>query len=212
MKTGLLVAALLSSSAVLTGARAEPAVYELDPDRSFVHFEVQHFATSTLRGRLGPLHGDVVLDSTAKRGELSLRIPMATLDTGIGVFTERLSQADLLDTRNHPEAFFVARQFRFDPGGISNSSNSSTINGNQLVEVRGELTLRGISQPLSLFARRFGCRAGVGDSGQIGDSNQICGGDFEGTLLRSDFGATLGLPLVADRVRLLVQVEGKRRP
>jgi polyisoprenoid-binding protein YceI len=204
MKTRVFVAALLSSAAALTGARAQPAVYELDPDRSFVHFEVQHFATSTLRGRLGPLRGDVVLDPVARRGELSLRIPMATLDTGIGVFTERLSQPDLLDTADHPEAFFVARQFRFDTG--TSRDGSSNNHSNALVEVRGEFTLRGISQPLSLFARRFGCRPGVGDG------RETCGGDFEGTLLRSDFGATLGLPLVADRVRLLVQVEGKRRP
>jgi polyisoprenoid-binding protein YceI len=38
----------------------------------------------------------------------------------------------------------------------------------------------------------------------------VCGGDFEGELLRSDFGATFGLPLIANRVRLQVQVEGRR--
>ena len=52
------------------------------------------------------------------------------------------------------------------------------------------------------FARRFACRSDEG--------TEVCGGDFEGELLRSDFGATFGLPFVADRVRLLVQVEGRR--
>ena len=37
-----------------------------------------------------------------------------------------------------------------------------------------------------------------------------CGGDFEAELRRSDFGMSFGLPLVADRVRLLVQVEAIR--
>jgi polyisoprenoid-binding protein YceI len=185
----------LCSWGALVTAQAAPVVYELDPDHSFVHFEVRHFGTSTLRGRFGPLRGQVLLDRAARRGELSLRIAVATLDTGIGVLTERLLQPDLLDGAGHPEAFFVARQFRFDAG-----DNSA------LVEVRGEFTLRGQSQPLSLHALRFGCRA------EAETAAEVCGGDFEATLLRSEFGATLGLPLVADQVRLLVQVEARRRP
>jgi polyisoprenoid-binding protein YceI len=50
---------------------------------------------------------------------------------------------------------------------------------------------------------RFSCRDVQG--------TEHCGGDFEGELLRSAYGATFGLPLVGDRVRLLVQVEGQRR-
>ena len=91
----------------------------------------------------------------------------------------------------HPEAFFVASRFRFDHG--------------MLAEVRGEFTLRGVSQPLSLQALRFACRTDV-DRGV-----ERCGGDFESHLLRSEFGATFGLPLVADRVRLLIQVEATRQ-
>jgi polyisoprenoid-binding protein YceI len=49
-------------------ARAEPAVYRLDPEHSFVYFEVLHFGTSTLRGRLGPPEGFVELDRVAGRG------------------------------------------------------------------------------------------------------------------------------------------------
>jgi len=75
--------------------------------------------------------------------------------------------------------------------------------GDDVAEVRGEFTVRGINQPLSLYARQFGCR-------QDGQTD-VCGGDFEGELLRSSFGATFGLPLVSDRVRLEVQVEGRRQ-
>ena len=105
------------------------------------------------------------------------------------VFNARLREADLLASTEFPDAYFVATRFRFE--------------GDRLAEVRGEFTLRGVSQPLSLFARRFACRSDEG--------TEVCGGDFEGELLRSDFGATFGLPFVADRVRLVVQVEGRRR-
>ena len=43
---------LLLAAAVAT---AEPLTYRLDPEASFVHFEVLHFGTSTLRGRAAPL-------------------------------------------------------------------------------------------------------------------------------------------------------------
>lgn len=181
-------AAALGSAAAAPAAGPAPAIYVLDPEHTFVHFEVQHFGTSTTRGRFGPVTGEVTLDRSMGRGEVGLRIRTASVDTGIPVFDARLRQADLLASAEHPEAFFVARNFRLD--------------GERLAEVRGEFTLRGASQPLSLRVRHFACR-------QDGNT-EVCGGDFEGEILRSEFGATFGLPLVGDRVRLLVQVEGRR--
>ena len=82
--------------AALPAARAEPAVYALDPAHSFVTFEVLHFGTSTLRGRFGPLNGFVEIDREAGRGSVSLRIATASVDTGMPHFDARLQQADLL--------------------------------------------------------------------------------------------------------------------
>jgi polyisoprenoid-binding protein YceI len=106
-------AAFLWAAAAGGSAHAQALAYTLDPDHSFVHFEVQHFGTSTTRGRFGPVRGVVLLDRAAGRGELSLRIPTASVDTGIAVFNARLRQADLLASTEHPEAFFVATRFRF---------------------------------------------------------------------------------------------------
>lgn len=178
------------SAATGEGLPASEAVFELDPQHSFVHFEVLHFGTSTSRGRFGPVRGEVRLQRGAGRGELGLRIPTASVSTGIAVFDARLRQDDLLASEAHPEAYFVASRFRFE--------------GERLAEVRGEFTLRGVGVPLSLTARQFGCRRDAAGT-------RICGGDFTGELLRSEFGATFGLPLIADRVRLVVQVEGRQR-
>jgi len=180
--------------AASTAAVAQPVSYAFDPDHSFVHFEVLHFNTSTIRGRFGPIRGDVVLDIAAGRGELSLRIPTAGVDTGVKVFDARLRRDDLLASDAYPEAYFVAQQFRFA--------------GARLAELRGEFTWRGVSQPLSLRALRFACRGTAHDDK---DGGQVCGGDFEGELRRSDFGVTFSLPFVADTVRLVVHVQGTRR-
>ena len=171
-------------------ATAEPVTYVFDPDHTFVQFEVRHFGTSTLRGRFGPLRGAVTLDRAAGRGELGLRVATAGVDTGLPVLDARLRQPDMLACNTYPEAFFVARQFRFE--------------GERLAELRGEFTLRGIGEGLTLKALHYACR-------QEGDT-EVCGGDFEGRFKRGDFGISFGLPLVADEVRLLVQVEGVRQP
>ena len=171
-------------------AGAQPATYRLDPSHSFVHFEVMHFGTATLRGRFGPLEGVAGLDPGARRGEVSLTVPTRIVSTGLPVLDSRLRQADLLASSEHPDAYFVARNFVFE--------------GDALREVRGEITLRGISRPLTLRALSFSC--GVHPLLK----RDWCGGDFEAELRRSDFGMSFGLPLVADRVRLQVQVEAIR--
>ena len=169
-------------------ALAEPFTYVLDPERSFVHFELLHFGTSTIRGRFGPISGGVTIDRDAQRGEISLALPTASVSTGLAVFDARIRQADLLASQAFPEAYFVATKFSFSQG--------------QPAEIRGEFTLRGQGRPLSLRALRFACRTE--------GTAEVCGGDFEAEILRSEFGLTFGLPFVADRVRLLVQVQGRR--
>jgi len=190
-KTRAALAVLCAGAGILPAlalSAAGPVTYRLDPDHTFVTFEVMHFGTSTLRGRIGPVDGEVTVDRAAKTGDLRLRIPVTTLSTGSRVLDARLREPDLLATTEYPEAYFVATRFQFDAaGGVR--------------EVRGEFTLRGVGEPLSLVARSFACR----QDAML--QRQVCGGDFEGELKRSRFGATMGLPFVGDDVHLVVQVE-----
>lgn len=187
MKAAALMLALVAGMA--RPAVAAPEVFDLDPAHSFVQFEVSHFDTSTLRGRFGPVRGEVQMDAAAGRGHVGLVIDTRTLNTGWKILDARLRKPDLLDVDAQPEAFFVAERWRFEQG--------------RPVEITGEFTLRGTSVALTLRALRFGCTTGT---------PRRCGGDFEGELLRSAFGATFGLPLVGDKVVLRVQAEGTLRP
>ncbi len=175
---------------IASPVNAEPAVYDLDPDHSWVTFAFRHFGTSTSRARLGPVRGSVTLDRATGEGDIGIRVATASVDTGLPFFNARLRQPDLLASDEYPEAFFVARKLRFE--------------GARLAEVRGEFTFRGVSQALSLVSTQFTCRQDA--------QGEVCGGDFEAEVLRSSFGADFGLPLVGDRVQLLIQVEGRRRP
>lgn len=184
----LLFSGLLCASAT----QAQSLQYTLDPAHSWVHFEVLHFNTSTIRGRIGPISGSVLLDPAAGTGDVRLAVRTATVSTGFAFFDSRLRQDDLLASEAYPEAYFVATRFSFSEGRVAT--------------LRGEFTWRGVSQPLQLNALRYACRRDDND----GAAAEVCGGDFEGEVLRSEHGASFGLPLVGNRVRLLVQVEGRR--
>lgn len=176
--------------ALPAAGRAAPMRFRLDPEATFVWFEVLHFRTSTLRARFGPLDGWASYDPEAGTGEVAIEVHTATVDSGIKVFDARLRRNDLLASEAWPSAWFVARQWKFDAGG-------------RPAEVRGEFTLRGVSEPLSLVADRFACSTQEGV--------ERCGGDFHAELDRSDFGINFGSPFVSDHVRLVVRVEGVRQ-
>lgn len=186
----VLLLSLLATFLRPGAALAQPVSYTLDPDHSFVFFEVMHFGTSTTRGRFGPVNGSVTLDRQAGSGRLDLAVRTAGVDTGLAFFNTRIRQPDLLASDDFPEARFVATRWRFE--------------GERLAEVAGDFTLRGASQPLVLRALRFACRSTP--------AGEVCGGDFEGEVHRSAFGMVYGWPFVANRVGLQVQVEGLRNP
>jgi polyisoprenoid-binding protein YceI len=172
-------------------AHAEPVAWRIDPAATRVHFEVLHFGTSTSRGRFDRLGGSIVLDGAAHQGEISIEVDTASVSTGLAPFDSVLRGSDLLAVDAHPKAWFIARRIAFD--------------GAAPRRVQGEITLRGISRPLELRALRYACRTPV-----AAPRREVCGGDFEAELRRSDFGMHFGLPFVADRVRLRIQVEAVR--
>ena len=186
---GAAVAALAQPLPSPEGASAPAAIprYTLDPTHTFVHWELLHMGTSTQRGRFDKIGGTVQFDPQAQRLEVGIVVDTASVSSGVPLLDALLKGREMLDVAAHPQAFFVARNARFD--------------GEVPRELRGEFTLRGISQPLSLRALRWHC--GLNPLFK----RTVCGGDFEAELLRSSFGITHSLPFVADKVRLLIQVE-----
>ena len=65
----------------------------------------------------------------------------------------------------------------------------------------GQFTLMGKTHPVTLKATKFNCY----QNPML--KREVCGGDFETTIQRSQWGMTYGLPGIPDNVRLLIQVE-----
>ena len=188
MKRWLSRALPLACASCALAVQAEPVRYRFDPTHTFAHFELSHFGTSTIRGRIGPLNGEVEIDRSARRGRVQVEIDTSLASTGVAGLDERLREPDLLSVQAHPKAYLVAERIEFDDAG-------------RVKALRGEFTLRGVSLPLTLTAVRFNCYTSPLFR------REVCGGDFEGQFSRGAVGITHSLPFVGDIVRLLVQVE-----
>ena len=184
MKHLLIVTAALAA----LSAQAAPATYGIDPTHTFVTFEIGHFGTSTNRARFDKKDGSVQFDRAGKTGKVEITIDTASVNSGTPPFNTHLQSAELLDTAKFPTAKFVGDKFSF--------------NGDKVSEVAGTLTLMGKTQPITLKALNFNCY----DSPML--KREVCGGDFEATLTRSQYGLNYGLNWgFPDSVKLIIQVE-----
>jgi polyisoprenoid-binding protein YceI len=188
MKKALLIAALF---AAVGAAQAQSATYAVEPTHTQVYFEAKHFGTSTNRGRWDKKEGTIVYDKAAKTGKVDVTLDMNSISTGIGPFDGHLKSKDFFAAAEFPTAKFVGDKFNF--------------NGDKLVSVSGELTLRGKTNPVTLNASSFNCY----DNPML--KREVCGGDFEATIQRSQWGITYGIPGIPDSVRLLIQIEAVKQ-
>ena len=173
--------------AVPAQAQAQTATYTIDPTHTFVTFEASHFGTSISRGRFDKKEGTVQFDRAGKTGKIDISIDMASISTGVGPFDKHLQSADFFNAAAHPTARFLADGFVFE--------------GDKVTRINGTLTLLGKIGPVVLTASRFNCY----DSPIF--KRQICGGDFETTIKRSQWGMNYGLPGIPDDIRLVIQAE-----
>lgn len=187
-----LFSAAVAATLLAGTAQVQAASYAIDPTHTFVTFEITHFGTSTNRGRFDKKEGTVEFDKAAKTGKVEIVIDTTSINTGTAAFNKHLQSADLFDTANFPTATFKADKFNFS--------------GDKVTDVSGTLTLLGKTQPVTLKASNFNCY----DSPML--KREVCGGDFETTIDRTQFGMNYGLAYgFPTAVRLIVQVEAVKQ-
>jgi polyisoprenoid-binding protein YceI len=188
MTKTLLATALLAAAGF---AQAQSATYSIDPTHTFVNFEAKHFGTSTLRGRFDRKEGTVQFDRAGKSGKAEITIDIASVSTGVGPLDGHLKSKDFFNAAEFASAKFVSDKFVFD--------------GDKVTEVTGSLTMLGKSNPVTLKATNFNCY----QNPML--KREVCGGDFETTLTRSQWGMSYGLPGIPDGIRLLIQIEAVKQ-
>ena len=189
IRTTLIVTTLATAA---LGAQAQSATYAIDPTHTFATFEIDHFGASTNRARFDKKAGTVQLDKAGKTGKVELTIETASINSGTAAFDKHLQSKDFFNVAEFPTAKFVADKFSF--------------NGDKVSEVSGNLTLLGKTNPVTLKATNFACY----NSPML--KVEVCGGDFETTVVRSQYGMGYGLNWgFSDNVKLVIQVEGVKQ-
>lgn len=187
-----LIAFAAAATLVAGVAQAESASYAIDPSHTYATFEISHFGTSTNRGRFDKKEGTVQLDRAAKTGKVDLTIDTTSVNTGFAAFNQHLQSADLFDTAKYPTMKFTSDKFSF--------------NGDKVSEVAGNLTLLGKTGPVVLKATNFNCY----QNPML--KREVCGGDFEATIDRTQWGMVYGIDWgFPKNVRLVIQVEAVKQ-
>ncbi len=165
--------------------------FVLDPEHTFPSFEIRHQNVSWMRGKFNRSRGQVVLDAQNPGNSfIEVVVDAASGDTGHDELNRKLLGSNFFDTARYPEIRFVARDLSFENG--------------MPVAARGELTMRGVTQPVALEIREFSCGR------HFPSFRNFCGADVHAMIRRSDFGMNYGIPLIGDEVKLAIEVEGFR--
>lgn len=188
MKTALPLALL----ALMGAATAAPVTYQVDPNHTAPAFEADHMGgLSVWRGKFSRSSGKIVLDKEAGTGTVDITIDASSIDFGHEKLEQHVRSPEMLDVEKFPSAAYKGRLARFKDGAPT--------------EVNGELTLHGVTRPVTLKISQFLCKK------HPMSGKEVCGADASATIDRSAFGVDFGKAYgFKQDVKLLISVEAIR--
>lgn len=186
MKSSFLALSLLLAAGI---AVAAPATYTIEPHHTYPSFEADHMGgMSVWRGKFRTSSGIVKLDTAEHSGEVGITIDVGSIDFGYDKLNEHAKSADMFDVAKYPTATYRGRFTKFT--------------GDVPAEVDGELTLHGVTKPVTLVINSFKCNM------HPMLKKQFCGADASASLNRDDFGVRYGKDYGFSMVvKLAIQVE-----
>ena len=200
------LAALLLLAAVPGGAQQAPSAppgsrnpaavtggtYQADPGHTLVEWTVDHLGFSPYFGLFGDISGTLVIDRrNPNASKVDVTIPVSKVVTASNALTDHLLRPG--KDGGKPDFFGAA------PADARFVSNKVTVRG-QTARIDGQLTLNGVTRPVSLDAAFYG--AGKAPAMMGGKEN--VGFTATGTIRRSEFGLGYGVPMVSDAVALKI--------
>jgi polyisoprenoid-binding protein YceI len=183
-------AALVAGSAVAQMASqdpttVQPGAYAVEPYHTRVQFSVTHFGFTSYWGDVSGVTGNLTLDpKDASADQISVSIPVSSVSTTNAKLDGELRSPMFLDAASYPTITFV--------------SKSVKRTGPTTATVTGDLTLHGVTKPVTLEAK---FNAGGGNPMT---KKYTVGFDARGTINRSDFGVKTFVPMVSDRVDVTI--------
>ncbi|MEO8038228.1 MAG: YceI family protein [Betaproteobacteria bacterium] len=178
------------AAALISSFLAAPAIadtYTADPNHTYPSFEISHLGFSVSRGTFDKTSGKVTLDMAAKSGSIDMTIDTASVTTGMAKRDDHLRSEEFFNVAKYPTMTYKSSKLKF--------------NGDKLVGADGELTLLGVTKPVSLVVESFHCGA------HPMNKKALCGANASASIKRSDFGMTTYVPAISDEVKIEIQIE-----
>lgn len=170
---------------VITVQNVKNGHYKIDPYHTQVLFSVSHFGFTNYSGNFSDISGALTLNSkNIEESKLDIQIPIASIQTTSSKLTQELKDPDWFDTKQYPTAHFV--------------STHIVKTGEKTADVTGNLTLHGITKPVTLHIVYIG--AGINPLNKA----YTVGFQITGKINRGDFGIKTYLPKVGDEVDLTI--------
>lgn len=164
-------------------AQVESGTYSVDPAHTQILFSVSHMGFTTYYGRFANASGMLDLSSkTPGASQLQVEVPTDTVSTTSDKLNGELKGAQWFDAQKYPQITFKSVK-------VARTSQDTA-------QVTGDLTLHGVTKPVTLAVRFNG--AGINPL----DKKYTVGFRATGTIRRSDFGMTTYVPLIGDQVEL----------
>jgi polyisoprenoid-binding protein YceI len=190
MKKNILAMSALALLVTATFASAAPVTYTVDPTHTSVTAESRHFGTSTVRSHFEAKSGSITIDSAAKTGSAVIDIDVTSVLTGVPKLDTHLKTDAFFDAATYPDATFTSKQFTFD--------------GDKVTQITGDLTMHGKTAPITLTSTNYNCYLNPNFK------KQVCGGDFETTIQRTQWDVKYLVPFVSDETKLKIQIEASK--
>ncbi len=172
-------------------ALAVASTWNLDPAHTAATFTVRHLVISNVRGEFRMTSGVVTLDDQdVTRSKVEATIEVASLDTREPKRDEHLRSADFFDAAKYPTLTFKSTKVEKAGDGL---------------KVTGDLTIRGVTRPVTLDAA---VTPEIKDPG----GNTRRGFSARGKINRKDFGVSWSKlveagPVVGDEVSIEIEAE-----
>jgi polyisoprenoid-binding protein YceI len=181
----------LSAVAFAATAAAPAGTYKVDAAHSGAFFEVGHLGgVSRFMGRFNDITGDLVVDAPEK-SKINVVIKTESVDSNHEGLDKHLKSPDFFNAVQFPTMTFASTAVKLDDKGQGS--------------IAGNLTLRGVTKPVTFQLKQVG--AGKGMKGE-----QRVGYVATGTIKRTDFGMGYGVPGAAtDEVDLRINIEGVKQ-
>ncbi len=176
------IAATLSAT-----ASAAPDTFVIEQNHTKPRFEYNHMGYSIQLSRFDTVTGKIVLDRAAKTGSVDVTIDAKSVNTGSPLFNEHIQGEDFFNTGKFPTITFKSDKLKFD--------------GDKLTSVEGDLTIKGITKPVTLTLNSFMCMP------HPMMKKEACGTTATTQVKRSDFNMGKYAPLVGDDVTITIPVE-----